>query len=169
MDSYLQRALDLIEAETRGLSGEQLDQRRDGKWSIAEILEHLALAYRSTIRLLDRSLTGANASVPAPTRSQRVITFVVTGLGYLPRGRQAPEWTRPRGMPPEQSRQAIREALVEMDGKIRECETRFGRARIALHPVIGPLTAQQWRKFHWVHTRHHLRQVRALKGLFAAR
>jgi hypothetical protein len=27
------------------------------------------------------------------------------------------------------------------------------------HPFIGPLTADQWRKFHWVHGRHHIRQM----------
>jgi len=25
--------------------------------------------------------------------------------------------------------------------------------------VLGPLTASQWRKFHWIHGRHHVKQI----------
>jgi len=28
------------------------------------------------------------------------------------------------------------------------------------HPVIGALTVDQWLKFHEVHTKHHIRQIR---------
>jgi hypothetical protein len=28
------------------------------------------------------------------------------------------------------------------------------------HLILGPLTAGQWRKFHWVHGQHHARQIR---------
>jgi hypothetical protein len=27
------------------------------------------------------------------------------------------------------------------------------------HPILGPLTVDQWRKFHVVHTEHHVRQI----------
>ncbi|MGZ4836286.1 MAG: DUF1569 domain-containing protein [Terriglobales bacterium] len=32
------------------------------------------------------------------------------------------------------------------------------------HPFLGPLTADEWRKFHWVHGRHHTRQIRERIG-----
>ena len=41
MDFYLQRALDAVERETRGMPAEQLAWHREGKWSAAEVLEHL--------------------------------------------------------------------------------------------------------------------------------
>jgi len=25
--------------------------------------------------------------------------------------------------------------------------------------VLGALTGEQWRKFHWLHGRHHVRQI----------
>ena len=57
---------------------------------------------------------------------------------------------------------ALHDALVAMDSVLVDAEKRFGRtARILNHPVLGPLTAQQWRRFHQVHGRHHLKQVAA--------
>jgi hypothetical protein len=47
-----------------------------------------------------------------------------------------------------------------MDEIIRRAEQRYGRrTRLVDHPVLGPLTARQWRKFHWVHGRHHVAQI----------
>src|ERR1700721_2221583 len=31
-------------------------------------------------------------------------------------------------------------------------------------PILGPLTAGQWRKFHLVHGMHHVKQIRRLRG-----
>jgi hypothetical protein len=30
--------------------------------------------------------------------------------------------------------------------------------------VLGPLSAQQWRRFHQVHGQHHLRQIHAIRA-----
>jgi hypothetical protein len=52
------------------------------------------------------------------------------------------------------------DALVAMDATLADAEKRFGaKARLLRHPVLGPLTAQQWRRFHEVHGRHHLKQI----------
>jgi hypothetical protein len=60
--------------------------------------------------------------------------------------------------------QAIAKELAAMDDFITRCETRFGRStRILDHPVLGPLTARQWRRFHWVHARHHMKQIWRLR------
>jgi hypothetical protein len=47
-----------------------------------------------------------------------------------------------------------------MDAIIAQCEARFGRrVQVLDHPILGPLTAPQWRKLHLVHGRHHQKQV----------
>jgi hypothetical protein len=54
--------------------------------------------------------------------------------------------------------------IVEMDAIIAQCEARFGRSsRLLDHPILGPLTAMQWRKFHFVHGRHHVKQLLRLR------
>ena len=40
--------------------------------------------------------------------------------------------------------------IAAMDKLIAQCEERYGsRTKVLDHPVLGPLTASQWRKFHW--------------------
>jgi hypothetical protein len=53
---------------------------------------------------------------------------------------------------------------VAMDGIIARCEESFGgRTKLLDHPILGPLTAPQWRKMHLVHGLHHLKQLRRLR------
>jgi hypothetical protein len=168
MHLYLQRTREAIEEATRGMTPEQLAWHLQGKWSAAEILEHLSLAFSSTSKALDRVLSDGRPSAGSPTFYERVVTTLVVDIGYFPSGRQAPEYTRPRGATAETILPAIGEKLEEMDGKISECERRFGAGRIARHPIIGPFTARQWRRFHWIHTRHHMKQVARLRQMQAS-
>ena len=165
MDPQLQRALDAIDAATRGMSGEQLAAHLEGKWSAAGILEHLAIAFGSTARSLEKTLASGEPKISPPTLYQRGAALLVAGVGYFPPGRQAPEFTQPKGLDGETALKTIRENLVAMDGAITRCEGRFGRGRkIANHPVLGPLSVPQWRKFHLVHTRHHMKQIDRLRS-----
>jgi hypothetical protein len=164
MDSYLQRLQDAINSATQGMDAAALTRHPDGKWSAAHVLEHLYLTYAGTVKGLERCLHEGRPLARIATFKERVATVVVTKLGYFPEGRQAPERTVPRGMPAEQVMQAIARELAAMDDLITRCETRFGRStRILDHPVLGPLTARQWRKFHWVHARHHMKQIWRLR------
>ncbi len=169
MDPQLQRALDAIDTATRGMSGPQLGTHPEGKWSSAEILEHLSIAFGSTARSLEKALASGEPRIIPPTMYQRGAALMVATIGYFPPGRQAPEFTRPKGMGGETALRTIRENLVAMDAAITRCEALFGRSRkIATHPVLGPLNVPQWRKFHLVHTRHHMKQIDRLRGQFAA-
>jgi len=60
---------------------------------------------------------------------------------------------------------AIVPEIAAMGELIQRCEERFGaKTRLLDHPILGPLTAEQWRKFHWVHGRHHAKQILRLKN-----
>jgi hypothetical protein len=82
-------------------------------------------------------------------------------LGYFPRAR-APEVVYPRGsVPAERSREATVEALAAVDSALARAAERFGLATPLLkHAFFGAMTVPQWRKFHFRHTAHHMRQVR---------
>ena len=57
---------------------------------------------------------------------------------------------------------AFNDALVAMDATLSDAERRFGKkTRILDHPILGPLTAEEWRRFHRVHADHHFRQIAA--------
>jgi hypothetical protein len=53
--------------------------------------------------------------------------------------------------------------IADMDRVLAECARRFGAGKLANHFILGPLSAHQWRKFHWVHTRHHMKQITRLE------
>jgi hypothetical protein len=164
MNSRLQRLANQIAHETETLTPSQLKCHAEGKWSIAEILEHLALTYSGTKLVLDRCMQAGKPSARTPTAKDWVRAFLVTRLGYLPRGREAPPGTRPRGSPLETIRQDFAHKISLMEASIAECERRFGTAtKIVDHPILGPFSASEWRRFHYVHGRHHLRQIRRLR------
>jgi hypothetical protein len=99
-----------------------------------------------------------------PSMDNRLRTFVVVGLGHMPDGVKAPAVTVPKGLPAAQVREEFGTKIAEMDAIIAQCEARFGGSVHVLdHPILGPLTAPQWRKLHVVHGQHHHRQLLQLR------
>lgn len=164
MDAYLRRLQEGIASATHGMTAEDLRRHPDGKWSTVEVLEHLYLTYTGTVKGFERCLHEGKPLARTPGLQDRMKTLIVTGLGHLPEGRKAPERAQPRGMQADEVMREIGPRISAMDGLITQCEARFGtRTRILDHPILGPLTARQWRKFHWVHGRHHLKQIQKLR------
>lgn len=169
MHSYLQRVQQAIDEAVRGLSPEQLAWCQEGKWNAAAILEHLSLTYSGTAKGLQRCLEAERPNATPPGWRERVASFVVTGLRYMPPGRKAPAMVVPRGAAPETVLADVRRNLAAADQAISRCEAQFGaRTKIANHPILGPLTAQQWRTFHLVHARHHMKQIARIRAEIAA-
>lgn len=164
MDHLLGTLQQEIASAAGSLSPEQLSWRHPGKWSIAEILEHLFLTYTGTSKGLRRVLEAGKPLATAIGWKHRARAFVVVGLGYMPSGRESPAVARPRGLAPEKVVGEILAKVAEMDELMTHCEEKFG-ARIKLldHPVLGACSLNQWRKFHLVHGRHHVKQIYRLR------
>jgi len=164
MDTRLEKLKRILESAVEGMSGEQMNSHPPGKWCAAEVLEHLFLTYTGTIRGFEKV---QDAGKPLATRAsirQRLRTLVAVRLGYLPTGRKAPRVTEPRGIEAERVRNELITKIEQMDAIIGRCENRFGRGTALLdHPILGPLTARQWRKFHLVHGMHHRKQLLRLR------
>jgi hypothetical protein len=165
MDSHLQKLKEALESAVEGMSSEQLTWHPAGKWCAAEVLEHLYLSYTGTIKGFEKVLTSGKPLAARASMKNRVQTFVAVGFGYLPEGRKAPSNTQPKGLSVDKVRNEVGDKIVAMDAIIAECESRFGRrVRLLDHPILGPLTASQWRKFHLVHGRHHEKQLLKLRA-----
>jgi hypothetical protein len=161
MNSYLERLRQELEQATAGADAVRLAEAPTGKWSPAQILEHLLHTYRGTNAGLKNCLEQGTPSASGVTMKDRFASLLVVGFGYLPDGRKAPDRTMPRGMTPDEIRPAVAYELKRLAAQMDTCELKFGsRTKLLDHPFIGPLTADQWRKFHWVHGRHHIRQMR---------
>lgn len=165
VDSHLQRLQEEIARAVAGLSAEQLSWHPPGKWCAAEVLEHLYLTYTGTVKGFERVAEAGKPLAAAQNWRQRGRTLVVVGFGYLPSGREAPPVARPRGVPTEKVLAEIGPKIAQMDEIMTRCEENLGaRQKLLDHPILGPLTAGQWRKFHLVHGRHHVKQIRRLRS-----
>jgi hypothetical protein len=164
MDSRLDKLKQSLESAVEGMSTEQWNWHPPGKWCAAEVLEHLYLTYTGTIKGFERVMTSGKPLASRPSISHRVRTLVVVGLGHMPVGVKAPAVAVPKGLPVKKVRAEFGEKIVEMDAIIAQCEASFGgRVHVLDHPILGPLSAPQWRKLHVVHGRHHHKQLLQLR------
>lgn len=159
---HLRAARELIDAAAGHLAIDVLRRPRDGRWSIAEILEHLTLAFTVNAAALEKALAAGAPRARPPLLKQKLGRFLVVDLGYFPKA-EAPAMVVPSGtVPEERSVSALQDALTLLDAVLTRVAERFGLdTLVANHPYFGGMSVRQWRKFHWRHTVHHMRQVRA--------
>jgi hypothetical protein len=115
-----------------------------GNWSAGQVLEHLA-------RSLSKSIDGYNNPVSAPLRivlrlfMKRAFLTKPLSAGFkLPAKAQAEMWSDSASV------HAAAEALRAAIGRLKSETHR------AQHPVIGPLTVDEWNQFHCRHAEMHL-------------
>jgi hypothetical protein len=169
MHPDLQRCLTLITDATAGLDDEQAKVRVDGRWSIAEIVEHLDRTYSGTAKGLQRCLESGTPRASARTLKSRARTFVVVALGMFPTGIEAPKHVVPSGtVLLSDVLGRARTNLEALDTAIHAAVERFGPGPLMDHPILGPFTPAQWMRFHRVHTRHHHGQMIERRRLVAA-
>jgi hypothetical protein len=161
MHPLLQRADRALRDSAGTLSTDDLARHSPDKWSAAEILEHLGHTFSRTTKGLQRLVDHGAPTTARATGTQRFGKLVVVYAGYFPPGVQSPDAVRPRGADPAGVLAATLAGLAAMNEGLDAAELRFGpRLPVMDHPVLGPLSVHEWRRFHWVHTRHHARQIR---------
>lgn len=133
-----------------------------GKWTAAQIVEHLALAFEYSARgIEDRS--GDGAMRPRwPTLTQWLGRAVVFGWGWLPTGiARSPRVARPMAhvAGPDAERH-FREGLTRwLDLEARVLPARPHDLYVR-HPSLGDLDVDHWIRLHVWHCRHHAKQIR---------
>ncbi|HUQ49259.1 MAG TPA: DUF1569 domain-containing protein [Terriglobales bacterium] len=167
MEAHLEGALKEIESATAGMTEEQLQFHPAGKWSSAQVLEHLAITFELTAKGGARCLAAGKNLGTNPSLKQNLFQFIVTTLKHFPEGRKSPELVVPKddvnGLA---TLSRIKANLMEMDKKLGECRDKLGASgKLVDHPVLGPLSNSQWCRFHYVHTRHHMKQIKALRRM----
>lgn len=122
-------------------------------WSLAEVCEHLALAFESTIR-------GSGNEAPprrwrALTRFERTKRWFIKGVmlttGWFPSGVSAPVSVAPSGS------LTLPEALDRLEFAAEEFERKCSSpgATWGYHSLLGKLNGRAWRRFHTIHAAHH--------------
>lgn len=133
--------------------------RGDGKWSPAQITEHLVLFYEAVLVELEG---GAGLRVRVGPAMRRLLRwFLLPHILFhrsIPVRAVAPRELRPSDGP------AGADALLE---RLREVTARFEAAAVSAeatgrsvnHPYFGPLPIDRGVRFSTVHLEHHRRQL----------
>jgi hypothetical protein len=153
-----------LDAETTQLHPNGLDH----KWSAQQVVEHLVLGYRLTSKALEIRLNkGRLSRNQQRTYLQWSLQLMILTFGRLPQGVPALDETVPvagrfPAMDGQQLGDLLRREIDAMDKLFDACRRKFGMERVAVHPFLGPLRVDQWRRFHVVHGLHHLTQLRSV-------
>lgn len=148
-------------------------ERRPGpdRWSVAEVLEHLALVEDRLVHIVTSQATGASVESAAKDEGGRSVVQSLDTALILDRNRRLPasEMVTPRaGLDAatalsrlEAVRRRLREAILARDG---QCPGEF---RLQ-HPLLGPLDLNQCIAFAGSHEARHTAQIREIGAALAA-
>ncbi|MBM4169168.1 MAG: DinB family protein [Ignavibacteria bacterium] len=133
-------------------------------WSIADILEHLVLAERAMLLLIESLLRKARTISEQENPSP---TFEVALDDVIERSRTAkfstPERFRPTDQAPiEDSLKELRELQAQLVGLRPRLEAADLTSASFRHWTFGPLNLGQWLAFVSHHERRHLAQIEAI-------
>lgn len=142
------------------------------RWSVAEVLEHLAIVEGGIAKLLGRQIDAARVAGLGPeTQSSSVVTTLP--LDRL-RDRSAPIAAPERVVPKgelssaaawqllDDRRRALLATLQAADG------LALGEVPMPPHQALGPLDAYQWVVFLGAHEARHADQIRELAAALPA-
>jgi hypothetical protein len=134
-----------------------------GRWSAQEVIEHLVLTYEMTMEELNRQFGRGRALRRKRGPLEVLLRLQTIGLGHLPRGVPAMLRVRPQNYR-AQGGAVLAERLLrkaeEMDALLVQAREKFGIQPCAEHPFYGGLRVDEWRRYHAIHARHHLQQLR---------
>jgi hypothetical protein len=171
MHAVLERVVSQLSSELLSLDAETTKLHPKGlayKWSAQEVVEHLVLGYRQTSSALEIRLSkGRLSRNQKRTWLQWLLQLMILSFGEIPAGVPATEETTPvpgrfAAMDGQQLGDLLRQEIEAMDKLLDACRRKFGMERVAVHPFLGPLRVDQWRRFQVVHGLHHLTQLRSV-------
>jgi hypothetical protein len=169
MHPILERLERELTPSLQGLDATQTQLRptaHPDKWSIQQIVDHLILTYALTQRSLETRIAKGRPTQAPVSIKHRARQFVLVTLGIFPEGRPAPAAVVPSLDEPlngDALIQAVHQNLTGVDRLSDQAESIFGRGRAVSHQILGPLSVPQWRRFHLIHARHHIKQILAIR------
>lgn len=168
----LDRELTTLRAAVDAVPRERRDARpAPDRWSVAEVIEHLARTEAAVLKACTRELaTAREAGLPAETDTTSVLALLpVEAVGNRDRRLNAPEPAKPKGLDAATAwaqLEATRARFVEF---VTSCDGLALGAVTFAHPAIGPLNLYQWLLFAAGHHRRHAAQIREVGEQLAAR
>jgi hypothetical protein len=145
------------------LSDEQMNAKPEGEgWSIAQIVEHVAIVNGGALRICARLLDKGEAAGKANDGSVVISPeFIEAGSSAVGQKLEAPEMVRPINNIP------IADSIAKLDdlrGQYTQLKQKFetvdGVDAKFPHPYFGDLSAHEWLVLSGAHEIRHLKQIR---------
>jgi hypothetical protein len=159
---YLGETQHALLRETDRLSEAQWNfQPAPDRWSIAEILEHVAIVSHRVEEILARL---PQAPAPASDRDQKAIDeAIVKATETVITKFQAPSIIAPTGRwLPASSIDHLRDSCAATDALLQSASDL--RGHVISHPVVGPLDGYQWILIAAAHLARHTKQILEVKA-----
>lgn len=154
----LARLEPMILHPVRGVNGDEWHRAPEGRWSIAQIVQHLAIGVDTVAEAFARR--AAEDSKRRANPHQTLLRHLALGIGRFPPGLESPEGARPDERPePELIQAQFRMGVERMRALAEEWPKERQQAVFVNHPILGDLNFREWVRFHYVHCRHHARQI----------
>jgi Protein of unknown function (DUF1569) len=167
MHPVFQSAFDEVAAELERFDSTSANVHPWGRphcWSVHQVVEHLALSMDNTRIALDERLAkGRRGRNLERSGTEWLLQLMILSAGHMPKGVGAPHETTPKGNLPEvrvrELIQRLESAIDSLDATLDQVRHRFGMERVGRHFLLGPLRVDQWRRYHVLHLRHHMKQI----------
>lgn len=145
------------------LTDEQLNARPDGEeWSVAQIVEHVAIVNGGALRICAKLLGKAEAAGKSNDGSVSISNeFLSAGSSAADQKLQAPEMVQPvNNIPISDSVAKLDEQQAQYADLKAKFDTVDGVDAKFPHPYFGDLSAQEWLVLSGAHEIRHLKQIR---------
>jgi hypothetical protein len=159
----LRSAVERVPAERRG------ERPAPDRWSVAEVLEHLAVVERSVLKACARQLAAAReAGLAAETDSSPILASLPPQqVANRERLIVSPERLRPTGLDAVQAWVHIETTREEFKAFVHSCDG-LALAQVSFpHPTLGALNLYQWLLFAAGHHARHAAQIREIGEVLA--
>jgi hypothetical protein len=151
------------------LEGEDWHRRVTGKWSIAQIVRHLAIGIDYAATTLEKRADKRGMKRRATPR-ETLLRHIYLGFGRVRPGRNAPQGSLPEDRPdPEATLAQFRMGVARLEALLQSWPPERQLEVFVKHPLLGDLNLPEWVRFFYVHCRHHLRQIEARLRWLAAK
>ena len=161
--TYLNQTRDAVIAATKGLSEAQLKFKpAPDRWSVAEVVEHLALIED----IVNQGVFPKLSTAPAPAAdwdAKKVDAMVLANVPDRSTKFQAPEPAVPTGRwTPAETHDHFLASRTQTVAFLKS--TPDLRGHVVPHPVFGPMDGYEWVLAVAAHTERHTKQILEVKA-----
>lgn len=156
---HLARLEPLVLTPLHGLRDAEWYRAPEGKWTIAQIVQHVAIG----IDLVARSFAELADAPPMQRRNkphETVLRHMTLGVGHYPAALKALPQAKPDAKPDHELVTAQFRMGVE---QLKEISAAWSaerqQSRFVPHPLLGDLNFPEWVRFHFLHCRHHANEI----------